>query len=102
MDEIAAAWGDRPKAPKGTRVTVAIVATRPLPKSRPKYVVYEPDTYKPDADNIAKLVLDGLNGRAWEDDAQVTDLTVSKTGRTRNEYEGMTICVSWEVEDEQE
>jgi Holliday junction resolvase RusA-like endonuclease len=31
---------------------------------------------KPDADNVAKAVLDGLNGVAYLDDTQVTDLTV--------------------------
>lgn len=33
---------------------------------------------KPDVDNYAKAVLDGLNGVAWCDDSQVTDLSVSK------------------------
>lgn len=33
---------------------------------------------RPDADNIAKGVLDALNGIAWRDDAQVTRLTVVK------------------------
>lgn len=34
---------------------------------------------KPDADNVVKLVLDGLNGVAWLDDAQVCDLAVVRT-----------------------
>lgn len=34
---------------------------------------------KPDADNIAKSVADGLNGVAYEDDAQVYSLHVIKT-----------------------
>lgn len=33
---------------------------------------------KPDADNIAKCILDGLNGVAYEDDSQVCDLRVIK------------------------
>lgn len=33
---------------------------------------------KPDADNIAKIVLDALNGLAYEDDKQVTGLLVTK------------------------
>ena len=32
----------------------------------------------PDADNIAKAVLDGLNGTVWVDDKQVVCLTVKK------------------------
>ena len=33
---------------------------------------------KPDADNLAKAVLDALNGVVFVDDAQVVDLAVSK------------------------
>jgi len=33
---------------------------------------------KPDADNIAKIILDALNGHAYEDDKQVVELTVKK------------------------
>lgn len=33
---------------------------------------------KPDCDNIAKAVLDALNGIAYKDDAQVTELIVKK------------------------
>lgn len=33
---------------------------------------------KPDADNIAKSILDGLNKVAWVDDTQVVRLSVSK------------------------
>ena len=35
-------------------------------------------TKKPDVDNIAKIILDGLNGIAWGDDTQVAYLCVSK------------------------
>lgn len=37
-----------------------------------------PATRKPDADNIAKIIMDALNGVAWEDDRQVVSLTVLK------------------------
>ena len=33
---------------------------------------------KPDADNVAKIVADALNGLAYDDDAQITDLSVMK------------------------
>lgn len=33
---------------------------------------------KPDCDNIAKMVLDSLNGIAYKDDSQITHLCVSK------------------------
>lgn len=35
-------------------------------------------TKKPDADNIAKIVLDSLNGIAYKDDSQVVELMVHK------------------------
>lgn len=35
-------------------------------------------TKKPDADNILKLVADALNGVAYEDDAQVVDVSLQK------------------------
>jgi Holliday junction resolvase RusA-like endonuclease len=33
---------------------------------------------KPDLDNVAKLILDALNGVAWHDDNQIARLTISK------------------------
>lgn len=36
-------------------------------------------TSKPDTDNIAKIVLDSLNGLAYKDDAQITRLEVEKS-----------------------
>ncbi len=45
---------------------------------------------KPDVDNIAKIVLDSLNGIAFRDDSQVTDLVVRKfwtEGVERVEFE---------------
>jgi Holliday junction resolvase RusA-like endonuclease len=35
-------------------------------------------TKKPDTDNIAKAILDALNGIAYYDDSQIVDLTVYK------------------------
>ena len=35
-------------------------------------------TKKPDLDNIAKIVLDGLNKVAWDDDTQVIEMMVTK------------------------
>lgn len=66
-------------------LSVVIQTFRELPKSTPKRVESEPDTVKPDADNIAKSVLDALNGVAWHDDMQVVGLYVRKHPRTRCE-----------------
>ena len=40
---------------------------------------------KPDADNIAKIVLDSLNKIAYEDDKQIVELTVIKRWTFDNE-----------------
>lgn len=70
-------------------VRVVIDVIRQLPSSRPKRIKYEPDTFKPDADNIAKAVLDALQGKcgmgAFEDDSQVVELRIIKHDRRRND-----------------
>ena len=40
---------------------------------------FELPTKKPDTDNIAKIILDSLNGIAYHDDAQIVRLTVQKS-----------------------
>lgn len=85
------------KAPKGVEVAVHITTVRPLPKSRPKRIESEPDICRPDVDNISKAVLDALNGVAWEDDAQVTELVVGKCERMRGVTEQTVVWINWEV-----
>ena len=46
---------------------------------------------KPDADNVGKIVLDALNGIAWDDDAQVVSLEVQKE-YSENPRVEVTIC----------
>ena len=103
MYEIRDAWVKEAKgqsAPKGVPVRVSICTVRPMPKSRPKRVVSEPDVYKPDVDNIEKAILDALNGTAWVDDTQVTNLSIIKLDRDRRcEREVTIVTVSWEEED---
>lgn len=71
-----------PKTDRG--IEIAIIAYFGMPKSASKKkrkAMLEGDivpTKKPDADNIAKIILDGLNGIAFEDDAHVTSLSVDK------------------------
>lgn len=64
-------------------VSVTIEVVRHLPDNRPKGIKSEPDTLKPDVDNIAKAVLDALNGVAFADDKQVTTLLVREYPRVR-------------------
>lgn len=90
-------------APRGAEVEVDVKAWGELPKCRRKGVAAEPFTAKPDADNLAKLVLDALNpsareGRAgaWRDDAQVTRLDVRKVVRARGVEPRTDVTVRWE------
>lgn len=89
--------GEVVKAPAGVPVTVEITLYKPLPKSKPKKITTEPFVAKPDLDNAVKLVLDGLNGIAWADDAQVTKLVAVKEDRTRNVKEETVIKIAWEA-----
>jgi len=45
---------------------------------------------KPDIDNVAKIILDSLNGIAYDDDKQVVELTVKKT-YGEEEYVNVTV-----------
>lgn len=74
------------------QISVSIAVFRALPKSRPKKIASEPDTVKPDVDNIAKTVLDALNGVAYADDSQVVRLVVNKFPRERRE-EHITVWI---------
>lgn len=49
---------------------------------------------KPDLDNIAKIILDGLNGVAYTDDKQVTSLEIEKV------YSDTPCVVVYVAEDE--
>lgn len=92
------AAGREPEIPAGVPVSVTVTTYRALPKSRPKSIKSEPDVYKPDADNIAKLVLDALSGVAFYDDSHVVCLHVTKAPRVRRLGEEMSICVMWDSE----
>lgn len=63
---------------------VKIIAFYKIPKNTKKtdeikmvYGEIRP-TKKPDVDNIAKAIIDALNGIAYKDDSQVVELSVSK------------------------
>lgn len=70
--------------PDGGYVTVAVDAYFKIPKSYIKgkrlaceYNINRPDK-KPDIDNVLKVVLDALNGVAYEDDKQVVEVRCRK------------------------
>ena len=63
-------------------LAVLITSCFPIPKSVSKKkhaeMMNAPFPHKPDCDNLAKSILDALNGIAFDDDMQVTCLSVSK------------------------
>lgn len=69
--------------PPGVPLTVHLYAEFPIPKSTSKKKAASLrgrwHIKKPDADNVAKAVLDALNGIAYPDDAAISKLTVEKT-----------------------
>lgn len=85
----------RKQLPKPLECAVSLKVTvqRRLPKSRPKKTASEPDTFRPDLDNILKLVMDALNGVAYLDDKQVTSVQAEKLPRVRLDEEFVRIEV---------
>jgi Holliday junction resolvase RusA-like endonuclease len=80
---VQAAWQDAgmPRLPDGpVCATIALAVSRPKSHFRTNGLLSTKGeaatrpTSRPDLDNVAKLVLDALNGRAYGDDAQVYDL----------------------------
>lgn len=68
----------------GEPLVMDIQAYFSIPKSYSKKKVdliergFVKPTKKPDADNIAKIICDALNGALYKDDAQIVSLHVSK------------------------
>ena len=56
-------------------------------KKKRENLLYGPCDKKPDCDNIAKSVLDALNGLAYKDDKQVSYLSVEKLYGPENKIE---------------
>ena len=46
-----------------------------------------PKTTKPDIDNLSKAILDALNGIAWNDDAQVSEIKAKKIWSKQDQIE---------------
>lgn len=82
--------------PKDVQLRADIEAYFSIPKSVSKKKMSDMKqhilnpTKKPDADNIAKSVLDSLNGIAYYDDSQIVVLTVKKL---YNEYPKVILSI---------
>lgn len=86
-------FGDAP-------IEVTIHAFFDLPKSttkkRRQEIISKNEMVKkkPDADNIAKVVCDALNGIAYKDDAQIVDLHVLKWYALGDESAHVSVFIS--------
>lgn len=62
------------------RITAYFKPNKSMSKKLSKQVIENKIgyTHKPDCDNIAKIILDALNGIAFKDDNQITELKVFK------------------------
>lgn len=68
--------------PLSGAISVSLDFYMPIPKatakSRLPQIENSPHIKRPDADNLAKLVMDALNGLAWNDDSQIANLFITK------------------------
>ena len=76
------------KCPLDVSMTFCLVKPPSAPKKRAW------PTVKPDIDNLAKLVMDGINGLWFPDDAQVVRLTLEKRYVADGRGEGIHVTVS--------
>ena len=67
----------RPSAPISGAVSLRLVFTLPLPKRAKKSLLGAEVVKRPDIDNLAKSVMDGLS-EFWGDDSQVYSLHACK------------------------
>jgi Holliday junction resolvase RusA-like endonuclease len=85
----------RGRAPMQGALEVEISATWSCPVSATKRdgLVRRVRAKKPDAENVAKAVMDAGNGVVWGDDAQVAVLIVRKWTAARGEAPGVAMRV---------
>jgi len=82
-------------AAQGERVSLSLAFLLPRPKSMPRRIVHH--AKKPDLDKLCRSVLDGLDGVAYVDDAQVSLLVASKGYATDGIAVGVQVKIeAWE------
>lgn len=66
-------------------ISVEIKPAKSLSKKKTQELILKQwHEQKPDVDNLAKAILDALNGIAYDDDSQIQNLTVSKRWSARD------------------
>ena len=73
---VAEAWGDNPKFTGEVGLVMLLGSDGTLITVFPHDA--EPQKLRGDIDNYVKTIMDGLNGKAWDDDKQVTYLVAEK------------------------
>lgn len=83
------------RAPVDAPVAVTITITRKVPPSwsgrKQREALGQPVRSKPDLDNQAKAILDGMNGTVYLDDAQIAELHLT---RHFGEHDRFTVRVT--------
>lgn len=96
-----------PKKTRNYERAVGMCAVFKRPRKWPldaKYevsiAIYYKDNRRRDIDNVAKSILDGLNGIAWIDDAQVDSLSIDRrVGREEGAF--VTVEIKQEKQDDE-
>lgn len=96
----AEALGEVYTAPRDVVVHVQIVVAARLPKSARRKRRWDWGLVKPDVDNVAKLVMDGLTGSAYADDVQVNALTVTRRVRLPVDGDETAVTVKFYEQEE--
>jgi len=73
---VAEAWGDNTKFTGEVGIVMLLGSDGTLITVFPHEA--EPQKLRGDIDNYVKTIMDGLNGKAWDDDKQVTYLVAEK------------------------
>lgn len=64
--------------PFRAKIIAVFKPPKSISKKKREELLYEEYTKKPDSDNVAKAILDSLNGLVYKDDNQVSELLVLK------------------------
>ena len=75
-------------------VSVEVDVYPKLPKNTPKKITSLPAMKKPDLDNVLKVVMDALEGVAYDNDAQVTKTRAERHDMQRIEWDYIIVTVN--------
>ncbi|PWE48464.1 hypothetical protein DEM26_18115 [Thioclava sp. NG1] len=73
------------KGPVRVEIVATFVPAKSWSKKKRAEHLHRPHCQKPDVDNVAKAICDGLNRIAWADDSQIAEMSVRKGWGIREE-----------------